>query len=189
MNTTDFSSPVKELLNIDKSERRAKDLREKLNIKIHNVTRRRTDVDFIFTVAAPKNARQLIPQIRFHYADNLPIYSTSHIFTGVIDPSKDIDLNNVTFIDMPWILDTERQLSIVQDALNRNWSQEKSQYRRLYALGVDAYNLIPNINRLINEEDGFMLGETGYLTIDSTNIVKRNLRKAKFAEGKPILLN
>ena len=90
---------------------------------------------------------------------------------------------------MPWILDTERQLSIVQDALNRNWSQEKSQYRRLYALGVDAYNLIPNINRLINEENGFMLGETGYLTIDSTNIVKRNLRKAKFTEGKPILLN
>ena len=188
-NTTDFSTPVKELLNIDKSEQRARDLRNKLNIKIHNVERRREDIDFIFTAAIPEDARQLIPQIRFHHADNLPIYSTSHIFTGVIDPTKDIDLNNVTFIDMPWILDTERQLSIVQDALNRNWSQEKSQYRRLYALGVDAYNLIPNINRLINEEDGFMLGETGYLTIDSTNIVKRNLRKAKFTEGKPILLN
>ena len=189
VNTTDFSSPVKELLNIDKSERRAKDLRNKLNIKIHNVERRREDVDFIFTTAVPNDARQLIPQIRFHHADNLPIYSTSHIYTGIIDSAKDIDLNDVIFIDMPWILDSERQLSIIQVVLNRNWSQEKSKYRRLYALGVDAYNLIPDINRLTQEENSVMLGETGNLTIDSTNIVRRNLRKARFIEGKPLLTN
>ena len=188
-NTTDFSSPVKELLNIDKSEQRARDLRNKLKIKIHNIERRRQDADFIFTAAIPEDARQLIPQLRFHYADNLPIYSTSHIFTGIIDSAKDIDLNDVIFIDMPWILDTKRQLSIVQDALNRNWSQEKSEYRRLYALGIDAYNLIPNINRLNHEEDSFMIGETGDLTIVQDNIIKRNLRKAKFIEGKPVLLN
>ena len=188
-NTTDFSSPVKELLNIDKSEQRARDLRNKLKIKIHNIERRRQDADFIFTAAIPEDARQLIPQLRFHYADNLPVYSTSHIFTGIIDSAKDIDLNDVIFIDMPWILDTKRQLSIVQDALNRNWSQEKSGYRRLYALGIDAYNLIPNINRLNHEEDSFMIGETGDLTIVRDNIIKRNLRKAKFIEGKPVLLN
>ena len=188
-NTTDFSSPVKELLNIDKSEQRARDLRNKLKIKIHNIERRRQDADFIFTAAIPEDARQLIPQLRFHYADNLPVYSTSHIFTGIIDSAKDIDLNDVIFIDMPWILDTKRQLSIIQDALNRNWSQEKSEYRRLYALGIDAYNLIPNINRLNHEEDSFMIGETGDLTIVRDNIIKRNLRKAKFIEGKPVLLN
>ena len=188
-NTTDFSSPVKELLNIDKSEQRARDLRNKLKIKIHNVERRRQDADFIFIAAKPKHARQLIPQLRFHYADNLPVYSTSHIFTGIIDSAKDIDLNDVIFIDMPWILDTKRQLSIVQDALNRNWSQEKSEYRRLYALGIDAYNLIPDINRLNHEEDSFMIGETGDLTIVRDNIIKRTLRKAKFIEGKPVLLN
>ena len=90
---------------------------------------------------------------------------------------------------MPWILDSERQLSIIQVVLNRNWSQEKSKYRRLYALGVDAYNLIPDINRLTQEENSVMLGETGNLTIDSTNIVRRNLRKARFVEGKPLLTN
>ncbi|MEC7876215.1 MAG: penicillin-binding protein activator, partial [Pseudomonadota bacterium] len=190
-NTTDFSTPVKELLNIDKSEQRARNLRNKLNIKIHNVERRRKDVDFIFAAAVPEDARQLIPQIRFHRADNLPIYSTSDIYTGIIDSAKDIDLNDVIFVDMPWILDSERQLSIIQDVLNRKpWSQEKSRYRRLYALGVDAYNLIPDINRLIQEQNSLMLGETGNLTIDSANIVKRNnLRKAKFVEGKPILQN
>ena len=188
-NTTDFSTPVKELLNIDKSEQRARSLRNKLNLKIHNVERRRKDVDFIFAAAMPEDARQLIPQIRFHHADNLPIYSTSHIFTGIVDTAKDIDLNNIIFVDIPWILDSERQLSIIQDALNKYWSQEKSQYRRLYALGIDAYNLIPDIYRLTHEENSFFLGETGSLTINSANIVKRSLRKAKFSEGKPVLLN
>ena len=193
----DFSSPVKDLLNIDSSEKRSRDLRNKLNIKIQSKERRREDADFIFAAAIPEDARQLIPQInpmQLHKsssfgADNLPVYSTSHIFSGIIDSAKDIDLNGVIFIDMPWILDTKRQLSIVQDALNRNWSQEKSEYRRLYALGIDAYNLIPNINRLNHEEDSFMIGETGDLTIVRDNIIKRNLRKAKFIEGKPVLLN
>ena len=188
-NTTDFSSPVKELLNIDKSEQRARDLRKKLKIKIHNIKRRRQDADFIFIAAKPKHARQLIPQLRFHYADNLPIYSTSHIFTGIINSAEDIDLNGVIFIDMPWILDTKQQLSIIQTALNRHWSQQKSDYRRLYAFGIDAYHLIPDINRLNHEEDSFMTGKTGDLTIVRGNIIKRNLRKVKFIEGKPVLLN
>ena len=143
----------------------------------------------IFTAAIPEDARQLIPQIRFHHAENLPIYSTSHIFTGIVDTAKDIDLNDVVFVDIPWLLDTERQLSIIQDALNRNWSQEKSQYRRLYALGIDAYNLIPDITRLSDEENSFMSGETGDLSIILDNIIERDLRKAKFVDGKPVLMN
>ena len=189
-NTDDFSSPVKKLLNIDLSEQRVKRLRNKLKIKIHNEVRRRQDSDCIFTAGnIAKNARQLIPQIRFHHADNLPIYSTSHIFTGVADSEKDIDLNGVTFVDIPWILDTKRQLSIIQDQLNKNWSQEKSKYRRFYALGIDAYRIIPELNRLANEKNSIMTGETGDLSIVSDNIIKRNLRKAKFLEGKPVLLN
>lgn len=188
-NAKDFGSPVKALLNIDSSEQRGRDLRSKLNIKINNVERRREDADFIFAAAVPGDARQLFPQFRFHRAGGLPVYSTSHIFTGIVDDAKDHDLNNVMFIDMPWILDTSRQLSIIQDALNRNWSQEKSQYRRLYALGIDAYHLIPELGRLSAEKNSYLNGETGDLTINSNNIVKRKLRRAQFVEGKPVLLN
>ncbi len=185
----DFATPVKQLLNIDSSEQRGKDLRSKLNIKINTVTRRREDADFIFSAAVPGDARQLFPQFRFHRAADLPVYSTSHVFTGIVDSAKDADLNGAMFIDMPWILDTSRQLSIIQDALNRNWAQEKSQYRRLYALGIDAYHLIPEMGRLSLEENSVLNGETGDLSIGSNNIVKRQLRRAQFVEGKPSLLN
>lgn len=188
-NTKDFGTPVKKLLNIDSSENRGRELRNKLNIKINNVERRREDADFIFTAAVPGDARQLFPQFRFHRAGDIPVYATSHIFTGIVDGPRDIDLNDVMFIDMPWILDTSRQLSIIQDALNRNWNQDKSKYRRLYALGIDAYQLIPQIGRLSSEKNSFLSGETGDLSIGPDNIIKRKLRRAQFVEGKPVLVN
>lgn len=188
-NSKDYGAPVKELLNIDSSEQRGKELRNKLNIKINNVERRREDADFIFTAAIPGDARQLFPQFRFHRAGDLPVYSTSHIYTGVVDTAKDTDLNNVMFLDMPWILDTTQQLSIIQDALNKNWAQERSQYRRLYALGIDAYYLIPEIGRLSAEKNRYLNGKTGDLTISANNIVKRKLQRAQFIEGKPVPLN
>ncbi len=184
-----YAASVKELLNIDSSEARSNALKNKLNIKINTVERRRQDADFIFTAAVPNDARQLFPQLRFHRVGDLPVYSTSHIFTGVIDSTKDIDMNGVIFTDMPWILDTTHQLSIIQDALNRNWAQEKSNYRRLYALGIDAYRLIPEIGRLGVDKNSYLLGETGDLKLDSNNIIKRKLRRAQFVEGKPVLLN
>lgn len=185
----DYATPVKKLLNIDSSIKRGKELRAKMNIKINNVERRREDADFIFTAAVPGDARQLFPQFRFHRASGLPVYSTSHIFTGIVNPSKDTDLNDAMFIDMPWILDTTRQLSIIQDSLNQNWSQDKSQYRRLYALGIDAYRLIPQLGRLSVEKNAYLNGETGDLTLGSNNIIKRQLRRAQFIEGKPVLIN
>ncbi|MEM6998873.1 MAG: penicillin-binding protein activator [Pseudomonadota bacterium] len=188
-NSKDYGTPVKELLNIDSSEQRGKELRNKLNIKINNVERRREDADFIFTAAIPGDARQLFPQFRFHRAGDLPVYSTSHIYTGVVDAAKDTDLNNVMFLDMPWILDTTQQLSIIQDALNKNWAQERSQYRRLYALGIDAYSLIPEIGRLTAEKNRYLSGKTGDLTISAKNVVKRKLQRAQFVEGKPVPLN
>lgn len=185
----DFSSPVKELLNIDSSEERAKELRSRLGRKIHHVDRRREDADFIFTAAVPGDARQLFPQFRFHRGGDIPVYSTSHVFTGIVDTAKDTDLNNVLFLDMPWLLDITRQLSLIQDSLNRNWEQETSPFKRLYALGIDAYRLIPEIGRLKAEENSFLEGETGDLSIGENNIVKRKLRRAHFVDGNPELLN
>ena len=185
----DYATPVKKVLNVDSSEARISELRNQLNLRIHSQERRRQDADFIFAAAVPDEARQLLPQVRFYHAGDLPIYSTSHIFSGVYDRARDTDMNDVLFIDMPWILDTRRQLSLIQDSLNRNFSQDKSSYRRLYAMGIDAYRLIPEVNRLRLEKGSIYSGETGDLQIGDDNIIKRRLRRAQFVEGKPVLLN
>ena len=185
----DFATPVKEVLNIDSSEARIQAVRNKLNLKIHSEERRREDAEFIFVAAVPADARQLLPQVKFFRAGNVPVYSTSHIFSGVYDPTRDTDMNNVLFLDMPWVIDTRHQLSLIQDTLNNNLKQDKSTYRRLYAMGIDAYRLLSELNRLRLEQNRVYSGETGDLQLTEKNIIKRKLRRAQFVEGKPVLLN
>ncbi|MEQ8937184.1 MAG: penicillin-binding protein activator, partial [Gammaproteobacteria bacterium] len=60
---------------------------------------------------------------------------------------------------------------------------------RLYALGIDAYRLIPELNRLRVEQDAVLSGETGDLQLATDNIIKRKLRRARFINGQPVLSN
>jgi len=184
----DFATPVKEVLNIDSSKARIQDVRNTLNLRLNSEERRRQDAEFIFAVAIPADARQLLPQVRFFRAEDLPIYSTSHIFSGIVDSTRDTDMNNVLFVDIPWVIDTRRQLSLIQDNLNNSLNQNNSNYRRLYAMGIDAYHLIPELNRMRLEKNVVFSGETGDLQLSNDNILKRKLLRAQFLDGKPVLI-
>ncbi|MGI9229108.1 MAG: penicillin-binding protein activator [Gammaproteobacteria bacterium] len=184
----DFSRPVKQLLNIDGSEHRAAILRQILNRRIISETRLRHDADVIFLAAPPLYARQLIPQFRFHKADGIPIYSTSHIFSGVIDPAGDRDMNDVKFTDIPWVLPGTNEANIIKQQINRNWDAEKSPDQRLYALGVDSFHLIPHLTRLALQPDTAYAGQTGSLSMDSYGRIKRRLLWGTIRRGKPYRL-
>lgn len=186
-NSLDYGAAVKALLNVDDSERRARALRLKINRGLYHVERRRRDADFIFAAAPAADAWQLLPQLRFHRAADLPVYATSHIFSGAVDNPRDADLEGALFIDMPWLLDSRRQVSFIQAALNRHWAQDKSAYRRLYALGIDAYHLGARPGRL-RPGNAVFKGATGDLTLTPDHQIKRQLRRARFVGGKPVML-
>ena len=186
-NSLDYGAAVKALLNVDGSEQRARALRLQMNRQLHYVERRRQDADFIFAAAPAADAYQLLPQLRFHRAADLPVYATSHIFSGTVDNPRDAELEGALFIDMPWLLDSRRQASLIQAALNRNWAQDKSAYRRLYALGIDAYHLAAAPGRLRPDAPVFN-GATGDLTLTPDHQIRRQLRRARFAGGKPVIL-
>lgn len=187
--TKDYATPVKMLLNIDTSEYRAKLLRQRLNRRLKSEPRLRRDADMIFMGAIPVAARQIVPQFRFYQADNIPVYSTSYIFTGHTDPQLDNDMNGVLFTDIPWLLEPAQEESTIQQSINRNWSADSSGYRRLYALGVDAYRIIPHIGRLALQRNATYQGETGDLTMTGDGIIQRKLLWAKFIRGKPQILD
>ena len=82
-----YSNAIRELFDIDSSEQRAKRMRAVLAKNIEFTARRRSDVDFIFIVATPKQARQIKPTLAFHFAGKVPVYATSHIYSGTVPPS------------------------------------------------------------------------------------------------------
>ena len=58
----------------------------------------------MFLAATPQQARQIKPTLAFQYAGDLPVYATSHLYTGTNNPTQDQDLNGIRFCETPWLL-------------------------------------------------------------------------------------
>jgi len=128
------------------------------------------NIDMIFLVAHPNKAYKIVPTLKRKFK-NVAIYSTSHIYRGKLTPKKDYKLNNVIFIDMPWILTKDLPFKI-------------KRHKRLYAFGADAYLLTSKF------EQREWQGKTGHLFVDNLRVIHRNKFIAlKFVNGKPQLLN
>jgi len=119
----------------------------------------------------------------------LPVFATSHIFTGKINAQMDRDMNGVFFGDMPWVLPSETHHKELKKQIVKLWPNASEKYARLYALGIDAYNMIPSLNKLIAYRSEFYQGETGNLYLDDNNRIHRRLLWLGFKRGVPEILD
>ena len=183
----DFSAPMQAMLNVRDSKQRRKYLETVLGRKVEFTPHRRQDIEFVFIAGFPRQARLIRPQLKFHHASQLPVYSTSHVFSGKVDRNKDRDMDGIEFGDMPWTLQrakVETNLSPRSIAFLQNRNQ---QLQRLFAMGVDAYHLVPVIKVLASFPFERFQGVTGSLSVDADQHVKRQIRWAKFQGGIPRL--
>ncbi len=183
----ELANSIRSALNIDQSEQRSKALRSRLQRSLKTETRRRQDVDLIFMAVPPTTARQLVPQLRYYGTEDIALYSISNIYTGNINTRADSDINDVLFVDMPWIIDLENEYSPLNRMIERYRKPTHSAYKRLYAFGIDAYRLIPRIAGLILQPSQQYEGKTGYIKLDEEGRVHRRLIWARFVDGKPEL--
>ncbi len=184
-NKNDFKRPIQDLLNISQSRARYRKLKRLLKTNLKFTPYRRQDVDMIFMAATPKDARQLKPQFKFHYAGELPVYATSLAFTGKLDKQADRDIDDLYYCDMPWILNPPNRL---KQSLIKYWP-EQQRYTRFFALGADAYNLIPFLGRLQAKSYERFSGQTGNIYLDPFNRLHRELLWAQFIRGVPTLID
>ncbi|THB74323.1 MAG: hypothetical protein D6B28_02210 [Gammaproteobacteria bacterium] len=180
----DFSRSIKALLNIDASGQRYRALVSTFGKKVEFEPRRRQDVDFIFLAATPRQARLVRPQFNFHLASRIPIYATSSIYSGVEDTKADQDLNGASFVDMPWVLGSDNNNDHIE--MRAYWPNRMKRYQRLFAMGLDAYQLIPNLAAMITNSDIRKKSNTGILNVEN-NRIRRTLDIADFRRGKPQL--
>ncbi len=181
---TDFSPAIKKLLNLEQSLQRRRELARLLGQPIQFEPRRRQDIDMVFMVAFPRQARLIPPQLKFHHASDLPIYTTSHSFSGIINPRADRDMNGVIIGDMPWTLNQQNPPP-PRKLVFTTWPDQARQFSRLFALGVDAYNSLYYLNWLRANPQAHLSGVTGSLHMDSDNRLQRTLSWARFRAGRP----
>ncbi len=184
----DFSAPIRKLLNIDDSKKRYRKMSRLLRTKLKYSTYRRQDIDFIFIAGYPRQARQIRPQLKFFHASRVPVYATSHIFTGNLNPERDRDMDGIRFGDMPWVLSETTPHRGLRNEIEPLISKAGNKHQRLYALGVDAFNIIAALNTLKAYPYERYQGETGSLSLDEKQRVKRQLSWVYFRSGRPILL-
>jgi len=185
----DMSEPVERLLGVDQSKARWQALRGYLGRDLKHQPRRRQDIDLVFMAAFPRQGRQLNPQLKFHYAGDVPVYSTSHVFTGAPEPERDLDLDGVTFGDMPWVLIEPYAPGSLRSELDAIWGTTLARYLRLYAFGADAYRLLPGLGRLRAQAESAFDGHTGRLSAGPDNRLERRLTWARFEAGAPVLVD
>ncbi|MDZ7662303.1 penicillin-binding protein activator [Thiohalophilus sp.] len=185
----DFSAPIQDLLNINESRRRARSLRQLLSQDIKFEPRRRKDMDFIFLAAYPRQARQIRPQLKFYHAADVPVYATSHVFAGGLNQERDRDMDGLMFGDMPWVLAGSTAHRGLRPTIEPYISRAGNSLQRLYALGIDAYNIIAALNTLKAYPYERYDGETGSLSLDPQQRVQRQLTWVKFRSGRPVALD
>lgn len=179
---SNFDEQIGNLLLTPYSKQREQQLRQLLQHRLEFQERRRQDADAILLTALPDAARLIKPMLDYHFAADLPVYATSHLYPGNPDATRDVDLNRVNICDLPWILEPPSQ---AHQLLNAEGKDTLSRFGRLYALGVDAINLYPWLDQLQNAPGAFLQGETGTLSIDANRRVQRLLSCTRFVDGVP----
>ncbi len=143
----------------------------------------RPDASFIFVAASPVSARLIRPQLKFHYAGDVPMYCTSDSFDP--DPSANSDMDGVIFADMPWMISADPVTSQIRNDVRAAWPARATRRGRLYAFGFDAYRLIPALRSKSIDNVNGVSGMTGRLRLDEKNRIRRELDWAEIRNGVP----
>jgi len=177
----DYLKVVRGLFNIDASVQRTALVEQVIDQDVEYEPRRRQDVDLIFLAALPSQARQILPMFDYQYAGDLPVFAVSSIYSGKNDPARDKDIEGIRFVDMPWQLYQSTAKQEIQSVFGKT---RVNGYERLFALGLDAYQLHPRLRQLSQVSGVRIHGHTGILFMDEFNRVRRELSWAHIVSGQ-----
>jgi len=182
---TDYSAPITDVLRISDSTARWQRLESILGTRLQFEPRRRNDIEFIFAPAPANMERLLRPQLRFHYAGDIPTYATSDAFEP--DTRANEELEGLLFPDMPWMLGGELT-EAVRAAAREAWPTGGPYRGRLFAFGFDALRLAQALRRPGATGNVSLEGLTGHLTLDAERRVRREIGWGQMHNGEVRLL-
>jgi outer membrane PBP1 activator LpoA protein len=130
--------------------------------------------DMVFLAVDAPRARVVRPQL-----PTLPAYGTSQLNPGSAALSSFVDLTDVRFVDMPWMLQADHPAVMIYA---RGAPRESEDLERLRALGIDAFRVAQEL--MAGKRDLDIDGVTGRLSLAADGQIRRALPVAHVAGGQ-----
>jgi len=166
-----YIASVKELMGIDASEQRASAVYDLLKQNANNFeVRPRKDIDMIFMAVSQDESVRLKPIFNQQYAQEIPFYALSEIYSGGQLP-KQYDFDNIRLQTMPWKLQgvTHDDLS-QRDKFDQAYQANEASVS-IAAQGVDAYNIMMQFEIFKLFPENVISGVTGTLYQPSKGVI------------------
>lgn len=186
-NNNKMQVAVKSGLDVNLSEERISILKRRLKENLKTETRNRRDVDVIYIFATPNQAKLLKPYVDVNispFAETIPIFASSRSNSDSNDNVTRRDLNGLTFTEIPWLLTAKQVNPSLSQEARELWPNRKSSLERLYAMGIDSYQLVDNVERMRVLPMAKHNGETGVLQMGSNQIISRSLSWGRYRSAR-----
>lgn len=177
----DYSTPVAELVMAEERKAQLEKLKEAQE-KAKEEGLEEVDyelpprgIDFVFAIGNNRQMRQIRPMIQFHYAEDLPVFTTSRAWRGRLDHDESFDLAGLMLPEMPWILEDKPGDPLSRTALEASLPPRTRKYLRLVPMGVDAYQVLPLLRSLESREAEPFPGRTGLLYLNEQRQLLRRM--------------
>ncbi|HEX3398587.1 MAG TPA: penicillin-binding protein activator [Steroidobacteraceae bacterium] len=147
----------------------------------------RSDAAFIFVATSTAGtARLILPQLKYNFSGDVPVYGTSDSFEP--NPTANSDIDGLLFPDMPWMISNDPVTAQIRDGVRAAWPARTARRDRLYAFGFDAYRLVPSLRGGNPAASSDIAGVSGKLHVDQQNKIRRDLEWAQIKSGVPNVL-
>jgi len=176
----DHSPVIERILKIDESKARKTRLENTLQMPLEFEAVRRNDIDVIFMAANTRQAKLIRPQLRFFDAGDIPVYATGRVYSGQPNPVANRDLNGVRFPITPWQLEHTGPGDIPKLESIRGGNLAS-----LYAIGYDAWKLLPWLELIRQDPDFGFPGQSGVYRAGNNGRLRREPAWAVFSRGRP----
>ena len=162
-----ITAAVGDAMQVTASETRRDEIARILGKPLEFQPRARGDLDAIIALTSHIEAQALVPALRYHFADELPVFATSQIARG-----EDLsDLAGFKLTEMPLFASPDAK----SHALARAFELRGNPLGELYALGMDAYAIATWLPLLNHSSQIALNGTTGEISLRADGAFHRIL--------------
>jgi outer membrane PBP1 activator LpoA protein len=174
-----ITESVGRAMQVDASLERRDELASLLGTDLEFLPRARADLDAVVALVDTVEANALVPALRFHFAQDLPVYASSQTVRGATAQELG-ELAGFRVSELPWILFSDPIYQAMADV----FLLQGNRFAALYALGVDAYRVSGRLTLLAPGGAHQLLGSTGLLTLDGSGRFRRELAWGLIRRGR-----